>query len=347
MTTLLAPAAGEAVSLSTPFQLRYDELKGDAKNESEDYLHLKTSGSEDASVPQPVRFRWNTDSEESLLEISDREDFDAPVFSRWIRGTSAEVYNLFIGREYFWRVNKSAASRFLTLRQDVRWCRVPGCSNVRDIGSLCAADGRPLKQGLCYRGTEMDTHHTITAEGIRVMREELHVRTDLDLREEVVGLRTESPLGKDVGFQLIPCFAYQYFLADEQKPACKALFDVLSDEANYPIYFHCWGGADRTGTLALMLEAVLGCSDEELCRDYERTGLSIWGDRRCDGSGAPEGEWFPAFAKAILAYGPEDASLRERCLAFLLSCGVTEEQMARIRRIFSAERDFSHSEFRV
>ena len=40
---------------------------------------------------------------------------------------------------------------------------------------------------------------------------------------------------------------------------------------NYSLLFHCRIGADRTGTLAYILEGLLGAPTEERYRDYELT----------------------------------------------------------------------------
>lgn len=40
---------------------------------------------------------------------------------------------------------------------------------------------------------------------------------------------------------------------------------------DYALYFHCRIGADRTGTLAYLLEGLLGATVEERYRDYELT----------------------------------------------------------------------------
>ena len=41
-----------------------------------------------------------------------------------------------------------------------------------------------------------------------------------------------------------------------------------------PVYFHCIYGADRTGTLAFLLESLLGVGENELAKDYELTSFS-------------------------------------------------------------------------
>ena len=47
------------------------------------------------------------------------------------------------------------------------------------------------------------------------------------------------------------------------------IFDCVAKDE--PVYFHCYAGADRTGTIALILEALLGMSQSDIDKDYELT----------------------------------------------------------------------------
>src|SRR5690606_30537969 len=105
----------------------------------------------------------------------------------------------------------SEAYSFTTEDSAPRWVYAEGLTNIRDIGAWPTMDGKKIKQGLLYRGSEMDTHLTITPEGIRTLKEHLTIRTDLDLRGEAVGRLIASPLGEDVQFILIPVAAYSKF----------------------------------------------------------------------------------------------------------------------------------------
>jgi len=48
---------------------------------------------------------------------------------------------------------------------------------------------------------------------------------------------------------------------------------LLVDPNNYPIAFHCQGGKDRTGYLAVVIQKILGFSDLDVIRDYLTTNL--------------------------------------------------------------------------
>jgi protein tyrosine/serine phosphatase len=56
-------------------------------------------------------------------------------------------------------------------------------------------------------------------------------------------------------------------------------FSTFANPDNYPIFYHCRGGADRTGSYAFILGALYGMNHEDLILEYELTSLSIWGTR--------------------------------------------------------------------
>ncbi len=288
-----------------------------------DWTNLNKRG-EDGTVPTGVDFEWTGDDSEYTFELSEMPDF--AISEAWkVNGQALNIENLKAAQMYFWRINGGEVRSFATADAAPRWLHVDGLSNVRDIGVWSTQSGCRIRQGLIYRGSEMDTHHSITEEGVRVMREVMRIRTDLDVRGEAVGKVFESPIGKDVAFVHIPAKAYAEYMEEDQKAVCKAIFEVFADSANYPIYFHCWGGADRTGTIALLLEAVLGVSEEDLLMDYELTSLSIWGDR------SRNSDLFKSLLAALDSYGDNTDSIHTKVRNYLLSCGITEEMLEKIK----------------
>ena len=72
----------------------------------------------------------------------------------------------------------------------------------------------------------------------------------------------------------------------------KVEFDKLGNVIGWlgegrSVYFHCAGGADRTGSLAFLIEGLLGVSEEDLSKDYEVTYYSGSNRKRNSSTG-----WF-------------------------------------------------------
>lgn len=160
----------------------------------------------------------------------------------------------------------------------------------------------------------------------------LGLRTELDLRthREVYGMKG-SPLGPDVKYVHIRSTEYAAINADWAREAFAKDFRLFLDRANYPIIFHCIAGADRTGTLACILNGLLGVDEEELYRDWEVTGL-------------PRGDTNfthrKLFDRLIVGvFGKyEGRALNDRIEAYVLSCGITKEEIETFRTIMLESR---------
>ena len=162
--------------------------------------------------------------------------------------------------------------------------------------------------------------------GRATMLETLGIRTDLDLRGagEVAGMKG-SPLGDGVKWVNVHMTAYGGLAKENGKKLVKQCFDVFLDTANYPIDFHCIGGQDRTGTLAFLLEAMLGVDDEELNRDWECSGFTNPGAWFC------HEKLFNQIYDVINKY--PGANTREKTEAYLRECGLTDADFAKLRKL--------------
>ena len=102
-------------------------------------------------------------------------------------------------------------------------------------------------------------------------------------------------------------------------------FALLADRANYPLVFHCIGGADRTGTVAFILNALLGCAEEELYLDWEVTGFKggIVDSRHR--------KWFLGLVRKIGQF--EGANWSEKAASYVRSCGFTDADIANILKL--------------
>ena len=315
MVKLISPIDGETVSLTTQYQK--DFLKADrsgGEGEDIDWLHLEFHHTADESLPLPVVFRWEGERE-AVLEISRTPDFSRPLTYRACG--SAEVYNLMADTQYFWRVEDSPIFTFITAKEFPCRKYIEGTTNVRDCAD---ADGK-IRQGLLFRGAELNSHVNATQKGLESLEKELRIKTVLDIRGQNEELL--NPYGKR--YINIPVAAYGDFIYDRK--SCRQIFSVLAHRDNYPIYFHCWGGADRTGTIAFLVGALMGVSEQYLVDDYEMTSLSVWGIR------SRNTELFKSLVSALFDYS--GSSLRIKVTNYLLDCGVTAEELESIKNILS------------
>ena len=155
---------------------------------------------------------------------------------------------------------------------DVRWVNIPGLRNVRDIGGW-----NGLRTGRVYRGSQLyrsaDAADGIAPATVAALRE-VGIVTALDLRgdAEIAQLSGESTPLRNAGLKEARArmVAYMRSFGGGWEEMRKALL-VFTDPANYPVYFHCKAGADRTGTLAFVLEGLCGVDETDLAIDYELT----------------------------------------------------------------------------
>ena len=146
-------------------------------------------------------------------------------------------------------------------------------SNVRDLGGW-ACDGGTVKYGKLFRGG-------LLSENDRgVLVDQCKVRHDLDLRGkgDNDGL-TVSPLGDDITYTCPEEYVwYSLKNEDDWKTILGTVFHAVAK--NEPVIFHCAAGADRTGTVACILEAILGVSQGDTDKDFELTSFAIFPNAR-------------------------------------------------------------------
>lgn len=203
---------------------------------------------------------------------------------------------------------------------------VDGIRNVRDIGTTKTVDGRQMKKYMLYRGTELDggtyPRYTIAQDGKNYMLNVLNIKTEVDLRwynEKTM----KDALGSDVNHVYYPVAAYgEFFETDYSSENLKKIFSELSNPDAYPVYLHCAVGADRTGMVIYILGALLGLDEKSLYQEWECSVLFL-GDSFYD-----EMDDFVVRFKKL-----PGKTMQEKAEKYLLSIGVTMEEIESIREI--------------
>lgn len=334
---LIQPANG---SITAPLQKYHWPVHPDAMEIT----------SEDRGLPKAVSFAWEvhsagTGSVSYDLMISRNPQFDDSLIRKGLSAPPEEVLHLHIATRYFWKIIAKSAGQplaespvwsFTTNSATPRWTKVPGMNNVRDMGGWLLPGNRIVRQGVIYRGSEMNGGHQITDEGKRVLVNEFGIRTDLDLRgapEEVEPVLDRA----EVQWINIPVGAYD-LLSEESRDGFRKVFQVFAEASHYPILFHCAGGADRTGTVAFLLGALLGNREENLLRDYELTSLS---GVECLGSSCwldQSKNEFRRLLNDLGSFGNDAGNINDSIENYLRSAGVTDEEITAIRTQLIADR---------
>ena len=246
-------------------------------------VNLFARGVEELSRPATVTYSWEGGSAPYHVALAER---DEPVNVREFDtdSTSIGFTNLKVATVYSVKVtsgeNIVKEGIFATAEEIVRNLYVSGVTNVRDIGGY-PLNGKRTKQGLIYRtgcinvgGAETPTKK-INDKGIATMLNEMKVKSEIDLRvvsnNEVGGL-TEGVgvLGEGVRYYQCP-MSYstgKTMESDLNDASLRKVFAILGDASNYPTFFHCAIGTDRTGYVGWLIDAFLGLEEEYLWRDY-------------------------------------------------------------------------------
>ena len=284
-------------------------------------------------LPTPAELTWSDETAGSktyTVTVSKNRDLSDPIVL-----TSAEcrvaVYNLEIGRQYFWQVTDGTdTSQIYTFTTAIypRFFAIDGVSNFRDIGGYYTTDGKRVKQNMVYRSAYLND---CTPEAKDFMLNELGLKAELDLRGS--GAAT---FGKEVNRRVIAMQWYNNIFTESNYEVVRQTISAFADPNNYPMNFHCAVGRDRTGTTAFLILGLLGVDEETLIREYYSSFFSSTGS-------CPKDEFvlhvanIDGLMNGLNRFAKRTAPMQEKIEAYLLHIGVTEAEIASIREILLEE----------
>ena len=243
--------------------------------------------------PKPVPVRWSNPSAgngpKQVMVFNDAAmtDLELSLAVEDAAATSADVYNLIPGRTYYYKVASGkrdlTAGAFRTTGRR-RMLKVGESTfyrnnavNCRDFGGQVTADGRRLRFGKIFRGSNMDD---TSAEAKECLLNYLHVGLDVDLRKKP----KQGSWGEYINDALElgewhleePYDSWGDLTSLDKLPATlNRILDVVNDpDSGRAVYIHCKVGADRTGYVCMLLEAILGVPQGSCDVDYEMTSFT-------------------------------------------------------------------------
>ena len=295
----------------------------------------------------PITLSWNNNgvsfSSAKLKFWSTEDKSDLREVSLGSNATSASLANLYRARKYRAQLvtsdGKASQGFEFTTGDYPRTITMGDIKNVRDIGGYMTSYGVRTTQGLIYRGYYIDDKsggHGVNynAAAGQVQDEVMKIGYEIDVQSasETNG-RTQSCLsGAD--YKCLTLVSYENFLKQSSYQNLPEVFSVLANADQKHVYFHCWGGADRTGMLAFFINAICGVSYTDLIEDFEITTET--NNKRCHMHNSSSAH-FPKFLNAFInQWSGYDANktINKNCEKWLLEvAGVSAADILKVRQI--------------
>ena len=326
-------------AIHTERQATYLAYEGEYKTIPEaDY----PDGQKHISDPEPVNLEWNftVPSGKTLsyysIVFGQKEDLSDGYEAKGTTANSFALYNSFLGTNYFKVVanysdntkDESEIKSFKVEETYPRNLRIEGMTNCRDMGGgRELADGGHIKQGLIYRTSATnnwaygrgDVPDNLTAAGKEELLGHLGCKTEINVNNSG---------SNDVGVEnFVDAYMYydggKHHMYRNTEPLKRA-FHALADINNYPVFYHCRIGTDRTGFMAIMLSALLGVSENEIYQDYLFSNFGNIQEKRYIGEKAGRDNILK-YMDDLKTYPGE--KLHNKAYNFLLSIGIPAEEL--------------------
>ena len=297
--TVTAPSSASGITLQTysggkiylNSDIIHDFLSTDTAKQS-DYVREFCASPHQYQDYQNAEFKWSGGGKNSRYTayFADNSNFDNAYIFVTENASLIHEAGVFIpGKTYYWFVcgndtgECSAVDSFTVVNTPIRYISAGNVINMRDLGGQVNADGDKVKYELVYRGAALDEYTSHVDDVAREVFDYLGMNSEIELR----GGMNHSFTGWDENnpnVHYITGAMYQEILSlsNEQKEQYKSTFEAMADINNYPFYFHCSAGADRTGTFAYLLYGLLGVSYDDIRPEYELTSFSAIGVRPAD-----------------------------------------------------------------
>jgi protein-tyrosine phosphatase len=233
----------------------------------------------------------------------------------------------------------------------------PGCFNTRDLGGLATTDGRRTRPGRIVRSDSLATLDRsgwaqLEAYGIRTivdLRNEDEIGGDAAPRPEAIEtVRISLDVSEDREFWNVwesgPQFGTPLYYGPhlERFPErSAAAVAAIARAGPGGVAFHCVGGRDRAGQVAMLVLALAGVEPEEIARDH---GLSTERLRRLYEARGEEDQG-PVVEGFLRERGTSAGRVIVETLAeldlerLLLGAGLEEEDLASLRGRLLAETE--------
>ncbi len=217
-------------------------------------------------------------------------NWERPI--RTVSQSSVLLQNYNFAVRFFFGFENTRGERFIATE---RLIPMENASNFRDLGGIPTKDGRVVKWGKIYRSgklndlsdKDLDYFNTLGINTVIDFRDDIEVEKDktrFPKNREVKRVRTpigdrsgnmQAQLKKQVRSADQDTFDSEKFVADVMRQFVdtfafqyQPFLDLVAEEENAPLLYHCTAGKDRTGLGTGLVLAMLGVDKEVIYDDF-------------------------------------------------------------------------------
>ena len=239
-------------------------------------------------APKQVKISWEyevpDDKELSKFQImfGQEADLSDGYLVSGNKTNSISFSNPYLGDNYFKIIAKfsdgseeeSAIRVFKVDDVAPRNLDVGNMPNCRDMGGRTTYAGGKIKQGLIYRtaGNKFDNRSNVDDDCTNVLINQLKVKTEINVANSTGNNVNLSGVKVENCFMAYGSVPYSNLARNSVR--VRQIMEILSDESNYPVFYHCRIGTDRTGITGVMINGLLGVPFNEVIQDYGFSNFS-------------------------------------------------------------------------
>ena len=269
--------------IHTANQLKYLNLNKQYYSMTKSDLdNCDAKGNKNVSTPEQTQLSWQFTAPEGYevknytLVFSQNMDLSDPYTVQGTKESSIKFYNSFLGTNYFKIVanftsgdtQSSDVKAFKVTEQAPRNLYVGNMPNCRDMGGRTTTAGGKIKQGLIYRtsGSKFDNSTPSDEEAKSILKDTLRVKTEINVANSTTNNVNLDGVKVENAYMAYGAVPYSNLARNSVR--IRQVMDILADESNYPVFYHCRIGTDRTGITGVMIGGLLGIDFNEVIQDY-------------------------------------------------------------------------------
>ena len=303
---------------------------------------LFPDGTKHLSDSLPIKLTWNyelpegKELEKYSVVFGQKKDLsDGYQVDGGVEEDTISFYNPYLGKNYYQLIatftdgttDETPIRRLFVDSTYPRNLTISGMTNCRDIGGRVTEDGGKIRQGLIFRTSGKNQNGSLTDATTEEMINHLKLKNEINLAGDSNSYNlklTGTTLYEGSRMDTSSTGGYSHISRNAE--AAKNFFNFIADENNYPLYYHCKIGTDRTGVCTILLQGLLGCSNQQAYQDYLFSNFGKIGEQRTIGDGNSHD--IRKYMDDFLGYSGE--KFQNKVYNFLLGIGVSKDALDHI-----------------